>query len=76
VEALTAAGRLGAAVWAAIRRQIDMMSQLAYITKELKVSLSGWGCKNCHKLAHWPVAKQTSDAAADGHLSCVHPCTG
>jgi hypothetical protein len=37
VNALAAAGRIGEAVWLAIRRQTDMMSQLAYITKELKV---------------------------------------
>eukprot|EP00879_Flechtneria_rotunda_P010868 GHRR01011358.1.p1 GENE.GHRR01011358.1~~GHRR01011358.1.p1 ORF type:complete len:821 (+),score=283.38 GHRR01011358.1:733-3195(+) len=38
VTALSDAGRLGETVWAAIRRQTDMMSQLAYITKELKMS--------------------------------------
>lgn len=37
VNALAAAGRVGEAVWTAIRRQTDMMSQLAYIIKELKV---------------------------------------
>jgi hypothetical protein len=37
VNALAGAGRVGEAVWLAIRRQTDMMSQLAYITKELKV---------------------------------------
>ncbi|KAF6260720.1 phosphatidylinositol 3-kinase [Scenedesmus sp. NREL 46B-D3] len=36
VSALAGAGRVGEAVWLAIRRQTDMMSQLAYITKELK----------------------------------------
>lgn len=37
VNALSAAGRLGEAVWTAIRKQTEMMTQLAYITKELKV---------------------------------------
>ena len=36
VNALTSAPR-GEAVWQAIRRQTDMVSQLAYIMKELKV---------------------------------------
>ncbi|KAF8067321.1 Phosphatidylinositol 3-kinase [Scenedesmus sp. PABB004] len=38
VAGLAAAGARGAAVWAAIRRQTEMMSQLAYISKELKMS--------------------------------------
>lgn len=37
VNALSAAGRLGEAVWTAIRKQTEMMTQLAYISKELKV---------------------------------------
>lgn len=36
VDALTSADA-GEAVWEAIRRQTDMVSQLAYIVKELKV---------------------------------------
>jgi hypothetical protein len=36
VDALTGARR-GEAVWEAIRRQTDMVSQLAYIVKDLKV---------------------------------------
>lgn len=38
VNALTSALR-GEAVWEAIRRQTDMVSQLAYIIKEVKVSV-------------------------------------
>eukprot|EP00878_Enallax_costatus_P036478 GHUV01040968.1.p1 GENE.GHUV01040968.1~~GHUV01040968.1.p1 ORF type:complete len:502 (+),score=176.25 GHUV01040968.1:517-2022(+) len=39
VNALSAAGKLGEAVWTAIRKQTEMMTQLAYITKELKVGV-------------------------------------
>jgi hypothetical protein len=38
VDALTGAPR-GEAVWEAIRRQTDMVSQLAYIVKDIKVCL-------------------------------------
>ena len=37
VDSLTSATGGGGAVWEAIRRQTDMVSQLAYIVKELKV---------------------------------------
>jgi phosphatidylinositol 3-kinase len=42
VNALTAAPK-AEVVWQAIRRQTDMVSQLSYIVKELKVRLGGLG---------------------------------